>query len=81
MTVHQLNPLNLNTPAPTRQATRGGKLLAALLSWWRYRVRPPLLPAELRQDVGLLPEVDASAYEDGTPLVLRKPLLLALWRA
>lgn len=77
MTVHEIKTNTLEIPAPNGETARGGKLLAALLSWWRYRVRPPLVPAYLRQDLGLPPESDTGDYQ-GVPI---KPLLLVLWRA
>jgi hypothetical protein len=79
MTVHEFKPLiSKAEPAPPPQAANGSKLVSALLSWWRYRVRPPIVPAHLRGDIGLPPEPDTSNY-DGVPII--KPLLLALWRA
>jgi len=79
MTIHQLKPnATLILQAPLEETARGGRLLSALLSWWRYRVRPPLVPARLREDLGLPPDPDMSDY-DGVPII--KPLLLVLWRA
>jgi len=78
MTVHEFKPtIDLANPIVTKETPRGGKLLAALLSWWRYRVRPPLVPSYLREDLGLPAEPDPSNYEVVPP----RALLLVLWRS
>lgn len=82
MTVLEITANNLATPVRAEESSRGGKLLAALLSWWRYRVRPPLrstVPAHLRADLGL-PEVPGYEKWDGvSPITFSAPLI-ALWR-
>ncbi|CDP52780.1 hypothetical protein [Devosia sp. DBB001] len=77
MTILEFQPVKNATPIPATEEN-GGKQLAALLSWWRYRVRPPIAPAHLRGDLGLPPDGDAGQYE-GVPTI--KPMLLVLWRA